>query len=63
MKNIDWRLRILVGIILLIIAAIAIKLSLQMKEINSDYNKYAILAILAIWGGCDWLMKGIQDKT
>ncbi|MBL52125.1 MAG: hypothetical protein CMG57_09235 [Candidatus Marinimicrobia bacterium] len=63
MENIDWRLRILVGIILLIIAVGAIKLCLDMRTLESDYNKYAILAILAIWGGCDWLMKGIQDKT
>ncbi len=63
MENIDWRLRILVGIILLIIAVGAIKLCLDMRALESDYNKYAILAILAIWGGCDWLMKGIQDKT
>jgi len=62
MGNIDWRIRLAGGAIMLIGAILAIIHALELRSRGEDFNQFGILAMLAIWGGCDWIVKGIQGK-
>ena len=62
MGNIDWRIRLAGGAIMLIGAILAIIYALELRSSGEDFNQFGILAMLAIWGGCDWIVKGIQGK-
>ena len=62
MGNIDWRIRLAGGAIMLIGAILAIIHALELWSSGEDFNQFGILAMLAIWGGCDWIVKGIQGK-
>ena len=62
MENIDWRIRLAGGAIMLIGVALAVIHALELRSNGEDFNQFGILAMLAIWGGCDWIVKGIQGK-
>ena len=62
MENIDWRIRLAGGAIMLIGGILAVIHALALRSSGEDYNQFGILAMLAIWGGCDWIVKGIQGK-
>ena len=62
MGNIDWRIRLAGGAIMLIGGILAVIHALALRSSGEDYNQFGILAMLAIWGGCDWIIKGIQGK-
>ena len=62
MGNIDWRIRLAGGAIMLIGAILAIIHALELRSSGEDFNQFGILAILAIYGGCDWIIKGIHGK-
>ena len=62
MVNIDWRIRLAGGVIILIGGGVAIKYALDLRPAGEDLNQIGILALLAVWGGCDWILKGIQEK-
>ena len=63
MGNIDWRIRLAGGAIMLIVAILTIIHALELRSNGEDFNQFGILAMLAIWGGCDWIIKGIQGKN
>ena len=62
MENIDWRIRLAGGAIMLIGGILAVIYALELRSSGEDYNQFGILAMLAIWGGCDWIIKGIQGE-
>jgi hypothetical protein len=62
MVNIDWRIRLAGGVIILIGGGVAIKYALDLRSAGEDLNQIGILALLAVWGGCDWILKGILGK-
>ena len=62
MGNIDWRIRLAGGAIMLIGAILAIIHALELRSSGEDFNQFGILAMLAVWGGCDWIAKGTQGK-
>ena len=62
MGNIDWRIRLAGGAIMLIGGILAVIHALELRSNCDDFNQFCILAMLAIWGGCDWIVKGIQGK-
>ena len=62
MVNIDWRIHLAGGVIILIGGGVAIKYALDIWSAGEDLNQIGILALLAVWGGCDWILKGIQEK-
>ena len=62
MGNIDWRIRLAGGAIMLIGGILVVIHALELGSSGEDFNQFGILAILAIWGGCDWIIKGIQGK-
>ena len=62
MENIDWRISLAGGAIMLIGGILAVIHALALRSSGEDYNQFGILAMLAIWGGCDWIVKGIQGK-
>ena len=63
MDSIDWRLRISGGVIMFIIAGFATKYALDLRSSGENYSQITVLALLAIWGGCDWIIKGISSKN
>ena len=63
MVNIDWRIRLADGAIMLIGGILAVIHALELWSSGEDFNQFGILAILAIWGGCNWIIKGIQGKN
>ena len=63
MDSIDWRLRILGGVIMFIIAGVSSKYALDLRSSGENYSQITVLALLAIWGGCDWIIKGISSKN
>ena len=63
MDSIDWRLRISGGLIMFIIAGVAAKYALDLRSNGENYSQITVLALLAIWGGCDWIIKGISSKN
>jgi len=63
MENIDWRIRLAGGAIMVIGGILAVIHALELRSSGEDFNQFVILAILAIWGGCDWIIKGIQGKN
>ena len=62
MENIDWRIRLAGGAIMLIGGILVVIHALELGSSGEDFNQFGILAMLAIWGGCDWIVKGIQGK-
>ena len=63
MENIDWRIRLAGGAIMLVGGILAVIHALELRSNGEDFNQFGILAMLAIWGGCDWIIKGIQGKN
>ena len=63
MGNIDRRIRLAGGAIMLIGSVLAVIQTLELRSSGEDFNQFGILAMLAIWGGCDWIIKGIQGKN
>ena len=63
MENIDWRIRLAGGAIMLIGGILVVIHALELRSNGEDFNQFGILAMLAIWGGCDWIIKGIQGKN
>ena len=63
MENIDWRIRLVGGAIMLIGGILVVIHALELRSSGKDFNQFGILAMLAIWGGCDWIIKGIQGKN
>ena len=62
MGNIDWRIRLAGGAIMLIGGILVVIHALELRSSGEDFNQFGILAILAIYGGCDWIIKGIHGK-
>jgi uncharacterized membrane protein HdeD (DUF308 family) len=60
MENIDWRIRLVGGAIMLIGGILVVIHALELRSSGKDFNQFGILAMLAIWGGCDWIIKGIK---
>ena len=63
MGNIDWRIRLVGGAIMLVGGILVVIHALELRSNGKDFNQFGILAMLAIWGGCDWIIKGIQGKN
>ena len=63
MDSIDWRIRLLGGLVMFIIAGFAVKYALDLRSDGQNYSQIAVLSLLAIWGGCDWIIKGISSKN
>ena len=63
MEKIDWRIRLVGGAIMLIGGILVVIHALGLRSNGEDFNQFGILAMLAIWGGCDWIIKGIQGKN
>ena len=63
MENIDWRIRLAGGAIMMIGGILAVIHALELRSNGEDFNQFGILAMLAIWGGCDWIIKGIEGKN
>ncbi|MBT5759491.1 MAG: hypothetical protein HOI55_07545, partial [Candidatus Marinimicrobia bacterium] len=54
MENIDWRIRLAGGAIIMIGGILSVIHALELRSSGEDFNQFGILAMLAIWGGCDW---------
>jgi hypothetical protein len=61
MENIHWQIRLVGGVSMLIGGILVIIHASELRSSGEDFNQFGILAILAIWSGCDWIIKGIQE--
>ena len=62
MKDLDWRIRLLGGIGMVIGAGFSAFYAFKLKKQGLDFNQFVMLSLLAIWGGSDWILKGVSKK-
>ena len=64
MTNIDLRLRYLGALVLFVIGGLSIMNALELQAAGESFSYMGVLALFAIWAGCDWILKGYsQQKT
>ena len=47
---------------MLVGAGVAVQHVLTLRAMAENYNHMGVLALIAFWGGCDSILKGIQVK-
>ena len=60
-KKIDKRLRIAVGIILIIGSLFGGLIGYDLRSIGQQHNHIWVLSILALYAGFDWISKSLND--
>ena len=60
-KNIDKRLRLTIGMILIIGALFGGLVGYDMRSIGEQYNHIWVLSIIALYAGFDWISKSFND--
>ena len=63
MNSMDWRLRLVGGLIMLGVGIIVGLYANDLRIIEKDFNHYGVLALICIWGGCDWILKSLTQKN
>ena len=58
MTDIDWRLRYLGALVLFVIGGLSIMNALELQAEGESFSYMGVLALFAIWAGCDWILKG-----
>ena len=58
MTNIDLRLRYLGALVLFVIGGLSIMTALELQAAGESFSYMGVLALFAIWAGCDWILKG-----
>ena len=60
-KKIDKRLRIAVGIILIIGSLFGGLIGYDLRSIGQQHNHIWVLSIIALYAGFDWISKSLND--
>ena len=58
--DLDWRLRLAGGFIMIAGAAMAGKVGFDLRNAGEAYNHIWVLALLCLWGGSDWMLKSFK---
>ena len=58
MTDIDLRLRYLGALVLFVIGGLSIMNALELQAEGESFSYMGVLALFAIWAGCDWILKG-----
>ncbi|MBH10244.1 MAG: hypothetical protein CMG74_07825 [Candidatus Marinimicrobia bacterium] len=59
MNSLDWRLRLVGGLIIVIGGIILGLYANDLRTLGKDFNHYGVLSLICIWSGCDWILKSI----
>ena len=62
MNSLDWQVRLGGGLIMLGGGVFVGFYGNDLRTIGQDYNHYGVLALLCIWGGCDWILKSLTKQ-
>ena len=62
MTNLGWRLRYLGSLVLFVIGGLSIMNALDLKSAGESFSYMGVLALFAIWAGCDWILKGYSQQ-
>ena len=62
MTDIDSRLRYLGALVLFVIGGLSIMNVLELKAAGESFSYIGVLALFAIWAGCDWILKGYSQQ-
>ena len=62
MNYLDWQVRLVGGLIMLGGGVFVGLYANDLGTIGQDYNDYGVLALLCIWGGCDWILKSLTTQ-
>ena len=61
LKNVDKRIRIMVGVIFIIGALFGGLIGYDLKSVGQKYNHIWILSIIALYAGFDWISKSLNE--
>ena len=62
MTDIDSRLRYLGALVLFVIGGLSIMNALELQAEGESFSYMGVLALFAIWAGCDWILKGYSQQ-
>jgi len=60
-KNIDRRIRLVIGIIFIIGSFFGGLIGYDLKTVGQQYNHIWVLSIIALYAGFDWISKSFND--
>ena len=61
LKNIDKRIRLTIGILLIIGSLFGGLVGYDLKSIGQQYNHIWILSIISLYAGFDWISKSLNE--
>ena len=61
LKNIDKRIRIGIGIVLIIGALFGGLIGYDLRSVGQQYNHIWVLSIIALYAGFDWISKSLNE--
>ena len=61
LKNVDRRIRIVVGCIFIIGALFGGLVGYDLKSVGQQYNHIWILSIISLYAGFDWIAKSLNE--
>ena len=60
-KNIDKRLKLVIGIIFIIGSFFGGLIGYDLRSIGQQYNHIWVLSIITLYAGFDWISKSLND--
>jgi len=61
LKKIDKRIRVAIGIVLIIGALFGGLIGYDLRSIGQQYNHIWVLSIIALYAGFDWISKSLNE--
>jgi uncharacterized membrane protein YfcA len=61
LKNIDKRVRLVVGIILIIGSLFGGLVGYDLRSVGQDHNQIWVLSVIALYAGFDMISKGLSE--
>ena len=58
--DLDWRMRLAGGLIMVVGALFAGKVGFDLRDAGEAYSHIWVLALLCLWGGSDWILKSFK---
>ena len=60
-KNIDKRLRLIVGVTFILGSLFGGLVGYDLRSIGQQYNHIWVLSIIALYAGLDWISKSLRE--
>ena len=60
-KNIDKKIRIVIGIIFILGSLFGGLVGYDLRSIGQQYNHVWVLSIIALYAGVDWISKSLNE--